>query len=49
MIGRDGIAHAIYVAASGQRVVVVHVFAKKSQKTPPRALRLAEIRAKEVV
>jgi len=49
MIGRDGIARAIYVTASGQRVVVVHVFAKKSQKTPPRALRLAEQRAKEVV
>jgi len=26
--------------------VVVHVFAKKSQKTPPRVLRLAEQRAK---
>jgi phage-related protein len=49
MIGRDGIARAIYVTASGQRVVVVHVFAKKSQKTPLRALRLAEQRAKEVV
>jgi phage-related protein len=49
MIGRDGIARAIYVTASGQRVVVVHVFAKKSQKTPPRVLRLAEQRAKEVL
>jgi phage-related protein len=49
MIGRDGIARAIYVTAAGQRVVVVRVFAKKSQKTPPHVLRLAEQRAKEVV
>ena len=49
MIGRDGIARAIYVTASGERVVVVHVFARKSQKTPPRALRLAEQRVKEIV
>jgi len=48
MIGRGGIGRAIYVTAAGQRVVVVHVFAKKSQKTPPRAIRLAEQRAKEV-
>jgi len=37
------------VTASGKRVVIVHVFAKKSQKTPPRVLRLAEQPAKEVV
>ena len=49
MIGRDGIARAVYVTASGRRVVVVHVFAKKSQKTPPSVLRLAEQRARGVV
>jgi phage-related protein len=46
--GRDGIARAIYVTAAGQRVVVVRVFIKKSQKTPPRELKLARQRAKEV-
>jgi phage-related protein len=46
--GRDGISRAIYVTASGQRVVVVRVFVKKSQKTPPREIRLARLRAKEV-
>lgn len=48
MTGRDGIARAIYVTASGQRVVVVRVFAKKSQKTPRRELEIALARAKEV-
>jgi phage-related protein len=32
--GRDGIARAAYVAATGQRVVIVHVFTKQTQKTP---------------
>ena len=48
MTGRDGIARAIYVTASGQRVVVVHVFIKKTQKTPRREIELAHRRAKEV-
>ena len=46
--GRDGISRAIYVPASGRRVVVVRVFVKKTQKTPRRELRLAFERAKEV-
>jgi phage-related protein len=49
MKGRDGIARAIYVTASGERVVVVHAFTKKTQKTPARALETARNRAKEVV
>lgn len=48
MKGRDGIARAVYVTASGPRVVVVHVFVKKTQKTPRAALELARKRAKEV-
>ncbi len=46
--GRDGISRAIYVTAAGRRVVVVRVFIKKTQKTPPRELELARQRAKEV-
>ena len=49
MKGKDGIARAIYVTASGERVVVVHAFTKKTQKTPARALETARVRAKEVV
>ncbi|MCA0423166.1 MAG: type II toxin-antitoxin system RelE/ParE family toxin [Proteobacteria bacterium] len=48
MKGRDGIARAAYVTATGKRVVVVHVFAKKTQKTPRREIEIALRRAKEV-
>lgn len=46
--GRSGIARAIYVTASGQRVVILRIFAKKTQKTPRRELELARQRAKEL-
>lgn len=48
MKGRDGIARAAYVTATGWRVVVVHVFSKKTQKTPRREIETALRRAKEV-
>ena len=48
MKGKDGIARAVYVTATGHRVVVVHVFVKKTQKTPRRELETAPRRAKEV-
>ena len=44
----SGISRAIYVTASGQRVVIVRAFVKKSQKMPQRELELARERAKEV-
>jgi phage-related protein len=48
MKGRDGIARAIYITAIGERVVVLHAFDKKTQKTPARAIEIARERAKEV-
>ena len=48
MKGRDGISRALYVVAKPKRVVVVRVFAKKTQKTPRREIELALKRAKEV-
>jgi phage-related protein len=48
MKGRDGISRALYVTAVGQRVVVVRVFIKKTQKTPNREIQLAMKRAKEI-
>jgi phage-related protein len=45
---QDGIARAIYVTATGRRVVIVHAFVKKTQRTPKTALELARQRAKEV-
>jgi phage-related protein len=46
--GASGIARAIYVTRKPQRVVVVRVFVKKTQKTPHREIRLALKRAEEV-
>jgi phage-related protein len=46
--GRSGIARAVYVTAIGKRIVVVHVFVKKTQKTPRREIEIALKRAKEV-
>ena len=46
--GRGGIARAAYVTAIGKRVVVVHVFGKKTEKTPRREIEIALRRAKEV-
>ena len=48
MIGRDNIARSIYVTATGRRVVVLHTFIKKQDKTPRRALEIARARMKEV-
>jgi len=48
MTGRDGISRAIYVTASGRRVVVLRVFVKKTQKTPQKEIDLALLRMKEV-
>ena len=47
--GRDGIARAAYVTVRDQRIVIVHVFVKKSQKTSRRDLNLALKRAKEIL
>ncbi len=34
MKGKDGIARSLYLTAPGKRIVIVHVFVKKTQKTP---------------
>jgi len=44
----EGIARGIYVMATGRRVVVLHVFAKKSRRTPRRALTTAKQRMRQV-
>jgi phage-related protein len=46
MRGRDGISRAIYVVASGKRVIVVRVFVKKTEKAPRKEIDLAWRRAK---
>jgi len=44
MTGRDAIARAIYFTAQGRRLIVVHAFVKKTQKTPQRDIEIARRR-----
>lgn len=48
MTGRDGIARAVYVTATGRRVIIVRAFVKKTQKAPRSEIELALRRAEEV-
>ncbi|WP_245610768.1 type II toxin-antitoxin system RelE/ParE family toxin [Xenophilus azovorans] len=41
MQGQDGIARAVYAAIQGRRLLVLHVFVKKAQTTPRRAIETA--------
>jgi phage-related protein len=49
MRSKEGIGRAIYVAAPGQRLIVLRAFVKKTAKTPRSAIRIALERAKEVL
>jgi len=46
MKGKSGISRALYVTAVGQRVVILRVFIKKTEKTPRHEIDLALSRAK---
>lgn len=46
--GKAGIARALYVIARTQRVIVLRVFVKKTQKTPASEIELALARTKEL-
>ena len=48
MTGRDGVGRAIYVTAPEHRIVILHAFRKKTQKTPRRAIHTAMSRLKEL-
>ncbi|NOT95454.1 MAG: type II toxin-antitoxin system RelE/ParE family toxin [Nitrospira sp.] len=44
----EGIARVFYCTLVGRRVVMLHQFIKKSEKTPPNELKIARNRMKEV-
>jgi phage-related protein len=44
----EGIARGLYVTMTGRRVIILHVFVKKSQRTPRNALDIARERMKQV-
>lgn len=46
--GKAGIGRIIYIALSGQRLMLLHAFIKKTQETPRRALEIALTRLKEL-
>ena len=46
--GAEGIARVFFCTLAGRRVVMLHSFIKKTDKTPPRERRIAEARMKEV-
>ena len=48
MQGRDGIARAVYVAMQERRLLVLHVFVKKTQATPRKAIETARQRLEKL-
>ena len=46
--GAEGIARIFYCTLVGKRIVMLHSFIKKTQKTPPSERRIAEARMKEI-
>lgn len=46
--GAEGIARVFYCTMVGRRIVMLHSFVKKTQKTPQSQRRIAESRLQEV-
>lgn len=46
--GQEGIARVFFCALLGRRVVMLHSFVKKTQKTPQREIEVARKRMKEI-
>lgn len=44
----EGIARVFYCTLVGRRIVMLHQFIKKSEKTPPKELEIAKRRMKEI-
>lgn len=46
---KEGIARVFYCTLIGEKIVMLHCFVKKTQKTPHRELKIARRRLKEVI
>jgi phage-related protein len=46
--GAEGIARVFYCTLIGKRIVMLHSFIKKSQRTPKQELEVAHCRLKEI-
>ena len=47
--GKEGIARVFYCTKIGKKIIMLHSFIKKSQKTPKKELKIAKARMSEVV
>ena len=47
--GKEGIARVFFCAKIGQKIIILHCFVKKSQKTPKKEIKVAKSRMSEVV
>ncbi|HEY8011657.1 MAG TPA: type II toxin-antitoxin system RelE/ParE family toxin [Rudaea sp.] len=45
--GREGIGRAFYCTVTSERIVILHVIVKKTEKTPVRDLEIARNRQRE--
>lgn len=46
--GKEGIGQSLFCSVSGNEIVILHSFIKKTQKTPKKDLALARRRMKEL-
>lgn len=46
--GKDNIARSVYILASSRRIMILHTFIKKTEKTPKKNLKIAYRRLQEV-
>ena len=46
---KEGIARVFYCTKLGKRIIMLHVFVKKTQKTPKKELRMAAKRMNEML
>lgn len=47
--GQEGIARVFFCTKIGKKIIMLHSFVKKSQKTPKKELRIAKSRMSEVM
>ncbi|MGH8111846.1 MAG: type II toxin-antitoxin system RelE/ParE family toxin [Rhodanobacteraceae bacterium] len=46
--GREGVGRAFYCTVTGERIVILHAFTKKTEQTPPRELATARERLRDM-
>ena len=46
---KEGIARIFFCTRVGKKIIMLHSFIKKSQKTPKKEIKIAKIRMKEVM